>query len=334
MAVRHDIYEPEPKNADDPTMSQKEAENKEAKYWEEKAKSARAKREYEEEQTRTRLLTGQTEPPFKVSGSIDLGKFDYQKQQEELRGNMERIKQESDAQIAMLQKTNEDYREKVHDVQMRMQEQMWQVRFDSLQKMMTETQASRSRSEDKSISQQIRELEETASLLGYKRLDSTALAANTPAELQLEILKLNMDNTRADREFQRQMKQDERDWQMKLKQLEFDASSKNKELEQAKEKQNMMASLPETIGRAIGRGIADKGASDTISQQPARQPTKQYHLEVNVGESGETDCPHCHNKIYIAKEAEQAACASCGLKVPIRRTGAETATTAVGEDEF
>ena len=334
MSVRHDIYEPDPKRVDDPTMSQKEAENKEAKYWEEKAKSARAKREYEEEQAKTRLLSGQTESPFKISGSVNLGSFDFQKQQEELKVSMARIKQDSDAQIAMLQKGNDDYREKVHDVQMKMLEQTWQVRFDALQKMLVETQTSRSRLEDKTITQQIRELEETAGLLGYKRLDSAALAANTPAELQLDILKLNMENARTDREFQRQMRQDERDWQLKLKQLELDATSKKAELEQAKERQNMIAGLPETLGRAIGRGIADKGTNEMISQQPAKQPAKQYHLEVNVGESGETDCPHCHNKIYIAKEAELAACASCGLKVPIRRMMAETPVGVKEEDEL
>lgn len=332
MTVRHDAFDAPDKSSDNPlSVSQNKAEEGDAKYWENKAKAATAQAEYEEARRRAAAVSAAPpEQPFKIKGEVNLGSFDFQKQTDELKNQLDTIKAERDQQISQLQQNNENYRQQMHEIELKMMEQSWQARFDALTKMLQQPQ---NMAQQKGILEQLSEIDKISTALGYRRFSAAdAAVGGDSLSMKLAIMKMEAENARAEREFSRQMREDDRNWQMQLKKIELDAAAKTEELNLARERQKFMTNLPNTIGGAIAKGLLSRGQgieeSAPIEERVPTPPANQSNqpnpgFEAGYGEAGEVPCPKCQKSIFIGPDSTQAVCPSCGGTWPIQRRPAE-----------
>ncbi|GAH03851.1 unnamed protein product [marine sediment metagenome] len=136
--------------------------------------------------------------------------------------------------------------------------------------------------------------------------------------------KLTMDSARLDRDFKREMKNDERKWQIELRKLDNDRDFQNSQLRLTAQRNDFFASLPQQIGGAIAQGYADRPEGQRV-QGKARAPA----LQAGFGESGEFECPYClkENKqsmVAVGPTANVAQCAACNARFPIQRVDKKT----------
>lgn len=313
--VRHDIFDPPTDNPDNPEVKKGKPEEG-AGYWDQKAKEARAKREYEEEQRQAKLAREkegtQVEPPFSVKGSVNLGNIDFQKQQEELKKTMEKIQQDAQNQIQALNQQNADYRDQMHRIQLDMVEKTLKAQIESMQKTIQEGLL---KPKDPNIIERLNEIMQIAGVLGYARPDPQS---GLPAELQLKMLEMEMSEKTAARKFEWDKMMSERNWQLALKKLEAESQARAAEIQQEREKRNMFASPFESIGAAIAKGLIDSGGSigEKIS---TRRKRSEFRLQAGEGESGTVECPECGEPIAIAPTARSTVCPSCEATVSITR---------------
>lgn len=318
MAVRHDVYEPTDKNQIDPKKANVAAEKNDAEFWENKAKGERAKREYEEEQRQARLArereNAPSEAPFTVKGQVNLGNFDLQAQQEELKNTISQIQQDAQNRITALQKETTDYRERVHEIQLNMVENTLKAQIEALQRSVQEGQG-----KTPDFQTQLNQIEKFADILGYKR---STEEGGLPAEVKLKMLEMELQEKARAREFEQQKIADERMWQLKLKELEQQAAIEGRKIQEEQKKREMWISPFETLGSAIARGLIDSGGhvpEPTTLVQHKMKKAKSIILDAEDGESGVIDCPQCQEQIAIAPTARSAVCPSCETTFPINR---------------
>jgi len=319
MAVK-DVFRPGATNPSDPKAAKEKSESEGPVYWDQKAKEARAKREYEDEQRQARIAREkegtQVEPPFQVKGSVDLGHIDFQKQQEELRGTIDKIQTDAQTQIQALNQQNADYRESMHKIQLEMVEKSLKAQIESMQKTLQEGLLKPK--DNKSITDQISEITQIASVLGYARPDPQS---GLPVELQLKMLEMEMNEKASARKFEWDKMMSERTWQLELKKLEAESQGRAAEFQQEREKRSMFATPFESIGVAFAKGLMDsnKGGGGSIGQRETKRKRSTHRLQVGEGESGTTDCPECGEPVAIAPTARSAVCSSCEATFPITR---------------
>jgi len=298
-----------------------------------KAKAAAEKATAEAEEAKAkseRARSGEVtpkEPPLKVTGSVDLGKFNYQEMLQQQQQDLKDLKKEADEQASTQAAVSNELREKLHDKEMEVLKTSFGAQMGVLTKMI-ETNASKG-----NFMEQYGAVIETAKALGYSQpqmagdLSSQVELKRMEFNQAMEMKKMARDERRADREFQRQLNRDADERERRLNRDADEREDKKDERAQQLRRDDMIARTPRYIGGAIAQGLLanqSKGGMVTEEASPeAKAPRgkKGHHVEAGWGDSGELECPGCNQPILIGPTAKVVECANCGERVPIRRVG-------------
>jgi|GEM_PF-7076972 len=290
-----------------------------------KAEVAKLKEEASKAEIKTDNPSG-----FQVKGSIDMGNFNImeeRKRAEDMANEaIGRVEEEKKALETRVVETEKKYSE---------------MRYEALKDLFTKTNEELTRkieetrkgaNNDSDIASLFTKLETITPVLekmGYSKAPATP--SSGPSEQVLIMLKkMDIDNARAEREFQWKMRIDDKEAARLAKKDEMEMSYKAQELKDKKEaalaNRNMLGDGLETIGRAIGSAMKDATPGGEIEEQappprPApRQPApKVKPILAGVGEAGQIACPSCQEPIVIGADTEVATCANCGFKTPVIR---------------
>ncbi len=266
--------------------------------------------------------SGEATGGFKVTGGLDMGHINYQELMQQQIADREVLRQEAANAAANQQQVSESLREKLHSSEMELIKTSFGAQMQMLNKTIEGT-ASRGNFMD-----EYNGMMEVAKALGMAHPQ-----ASNEMSTQLDLKKMEFDNTRelrrmsredkrADREFQRQLNKDAEDREDKKADREVQAATAAAAIQAEREKRNMWATPFETIGMALGKGLLDSngGVSADLDEQPQhKQKRSKKRLEVDEGESGITNCPECGDPVAIAPTARSAVCSSCDAVFPIDR---------------
>ena len=314
------------------------------KYWQNKAQEARAMREYEEEQQNIKNLRNPPqagEPPIKMTGEISMGKIDFQEQTRLAREEAAAAREAAEARATKMEEENARLKESLLTTTIN---NLQQTLGSQITKLQGDIAAGRGNS--KSIADQLKEVIDSASLLGFVKPEAarpTPVVANaTDAAISLEMLRLQLEDKRADRNFAWQMEKDRREFQIQLKKLDQANRLAAQEISVKREQSAWLAKAPEMIGNTIAQGLMASRGGGTIESRPTARRTAQNpyappHTEniesqapnsepgrkvaAGINEAGTIDCPDCQQPIAIGPTATRAICAACGYEVEIVRNG-------------
>ena len=286
-----------------------------------KASATKAQAEAEEAKTKAeRAKRGEEEPSkagFKVTGGVDLGHLDLAKEREEASAELKRLKEEADDSARAVGQENQQLREKIHGQEMKVLEVTLKTQIEQLGEMI------KGNALKGTFMDQYNTAMEMAKTLGFNR-------PTTGGDLttQIELKKLDFEQTRELKKLSREERMSDRKWQLELRRLDDEREAKKQELAQQAKRDDMVAKAPQYIGGAIAQGLlANQGKGRRVTEEAATEtkiPTGK-HVEVGWGESGEVECPGCNQPVAIGPTARMAVCANCGERVPIRRTGEKPA---------
>jgi hypothetical protein len=295
-------------------------------YWEAKLKEARAQREFLQEQQMANKITSPEEPPeppFKVSGGINIGTIDLQEQQRLAREETEKARIESQLRVKEAMEQRDSAVNALHDANLKHMQ-------DSLGTQIEQLKSAIQSGSRRDIVSEIESIETIASRLGLSRSGD---AIRTDFDTQIALKRLEQEMKREDRKFALDMKKDERLWQLELKKLEQSERESQAKLEAERNKYSMIAQLPEQLGSTIAKGLlagagnTESGGVQTQAQQPPQtKQTKQTTrvIEAGIGEAGEIQCPVCGTAVGIAPTTQTTACVHCKQKFMIKRYDIET----------
>lgn len=331
MSIQGNAFMPKMKRVFDP----KEEARNPAVDWEEKAAQVEAQKRYELAQRELHDLKAPAAPPvvpespFKITGGINLGNYDLQQQSREAAARVKEIEDKYEQRMAELADQGDHYRDELNNLRLEKMQEMFNAQIQSLS---SQLQSGGNRLD---LAGQISQIKEMAGMLGFQ----TATPAITDSNLQLQMLKMQNDAAREEREFQWKMRQDEWSREQKKEELKISGIVATEKIKAERERNQMLASFPETLGMAIARGltsgslgsaapappapvpeprVAAPAPPSSPPAPPASQPAGQ-HIEAGVGEAGETSCPACGGIIAIAPNTTTAVCASCGAQIPVKR---------------
>jgi hypothetical protein len=276
-----------------------------AEYWEKQVKAKRAQKEYEP----LGKPEEPPEPPFKVSGGINLGTIDLQEQQRQAREEATQQRAEFQKRIEAADKAATDAREALNTANLVHLKENLSAQIQALQNAITT-------GNKRDIVSELDTVETLAGKLGLQRNP----VGKSDFEAQLQLEKFKLDQKREDRKWMLELKRDERKWQLELKKLEQGAKEADARAEAERNKYAFMASLPEQLGSTIAKGILARGtpaAGQPVSAQPAAPAVRT--IEAGEGESGEISCPNCGTNIGIGPTATNAVCVKCRQKFIINR---------------
>jgi len=306
MAVE-DVFTPKSQKVTD---VKGESDEKKPGYWEKAKEEARAKREFMEElelMNRIQNPPATPEPPIKITGGISLGNIDIQEQQRQAREEAEKARKDKEDELKASQGKLAESEEKRHGLEME------NVKTELLQKIEILTKAVEGgRVQPKPFKEQYDELLGLANSIGLAKPNN---GIDDP-RLKLEMLKMQAEMAREEREFKWRIRQDDKNFQIEMAKMAEERLYRGQQLEQARKKDEMIASAPEILGRAIAQGLKESGGR--VAKQPL-QRTKSFSLEVGEGQGGEIECPQCQSPIGIHPTARTAVCSSCNMKIPIKR---------------
>lgn len=299
----------------DPRDQNKPTQKDSAEYWETQAKAARAKREYLEEQKMSQHISEPEPPPeapFKIKGEVNLGTIDYQEQQKTAAAAAETARKEAQDRIVKAEQERDDARKSLTEAQIAHMNIQLGGKIEQLQQAIAQNNRG-------GIEEQLAAIDKLANTLGYQK----PVPGPTDSSLTLALKELEWRMKKEDREFTRQMKQDERVWQIEIRRLDQQAHEAEARLKSEKDKYAMFASAPERAGAVIAQAMMDKansGGQAPITRQ-SRAPAggQTYHAEANEGEVGEIPCPECQSPIGISPTARKAECINCHTKISINR---------------
>ncbi|KKM85324.1 hypothetical protein LCGC14_1290120 [marine sediment metagenome] len=267
-------------------------------------------------------VPGEVNTGFKVTGGLDMGHINYQELMQQQIQDREVLRQEASEAAANQQQVSESLREKLHSSEMELIKTSFSAQMQMLNKTIEGT-ASRGNFMD-----EYNGMMEVAKALGMAHPQ-----ASRDMSTELDLKKMEFENTRelrrmsredkrADREFQRQLNKDAEDREDRKSEREVQRVTAAAAVQAEREKRSMFAAPFETLGMAIAKGFMDSngGVSADAGEEPKRkQKRSNKRLEVDVGESGVTDCPECGEPVAIAPTARSAVCSSCDAVFPIDR---------------
>jgi len=307
-----DVFAPKTIKSVDPRNAKEKDDSKED-YWDRKAKEARAYREYLEEQKRMNNLEQppQQEPPFKMSGELNLGKIDLQEERRQMAEEMERQRRAQEEKASKLEQQLDQTKEELYKERVESLRSTFEGKMQDLQKTI---QQELTKNQGKTFQEQFQELQEISKLLGFEKTRQ-----GQDPMIQLELAKLDYERAREEREFKWKLRQDEKRWQFELQKLQDEREYRRAQLEQQARKDEMIANFPAHIGGAIARGLVESKGEEAVAPPP--KSSQGQHIEAGWGEGGEVECPSCGQPIGIGPTARQAACVNCGFTAAIKRTG-------------
>jgi hypothetical protein len=330
MAVR-EVYMPSVKQSMDPS---KMGPAGPTVNWKEKAAEMEAQKKYELERRELADIRGRPagapEPAFKVSGEVNLGKFDVQEQQRQTEARLKEVEEKYEEQLAAISQQSETYREQMTNIRFEMMQKQMQIQIDALMAKLAAGQNTRT------LKDELADIRENAALLGL----SQAPAAVTDASLQLQILQMNLDAKREEREFNWRMEQDKFAREAKIEEIKANQNVQLEKLKLERDKNAMLANAPELFGMALARGLASgdlpvappspppravshaSPPAGTVESVAARSMAEQgppKAIEAGEGEAGEVACSECGGVIAISPDTTDAVCSGCGQSFPVRR---------------
>lgn len=277
------------------------------------ASAEKAKAEAEEAKTRAeRARSGKSEERemesgIKTKGEFDLGKFNVQDILQQQIADRDELKRQAEESASRQQVVSDDLREKLHAAEMEVLKTSFNAQMQTLTKMI-EANAAKG-----TFMEQYQATRNMAQELGFNLPQ-----AGGDFQAQVELKKLDFEQNLQLRKFTREEKRADRDFQRQLRVDEDEREFKRKEAERSEKRDQMFASAPEVIGRAVGSALVQgQGAG----AEPAKGRSRGRHVEAGFGDAGETECPSCGQPIGIGPTARTAVCGNCGTRIPIRRVG-------------
>jgi DNA repair exonuclease SbcCD ATPase subunit len=293
-------------------------------YWEKRKSEVRARREVLEEQKAMEAIENPPAPPeplFKVSGGINLGNIDLQAEQRLAREEAEKMRQEKEAEIKELRQKTESLAEEKRQLEIKQVQDTMNAKLDALAQAITA-----GRTSQKSLIEQLNEAQTMATQLGFVRPSDVSPSTGRSPQLEIELMRLKMDEAAKEREFKRMWRNDEKTYELQVKKLEQEIMFKREELNRQKARDEMFAQMPQLIGGAIAAGLMEADKTGTLQrkesapQAPASAPPAGNKVLAGPGESGVASCPKCKTEVAVGATATEAVCAGCGFSMPIERT--------------
>ncbi len=277
----------------------------------------RAKRELEEEEARIKDLKKPPESPLQIRGGINIGDID-----------LTAMQQQREQELAAERAAASDRAQQQEAENKRLHEQLYNERVESMRKEFSEKmealrQTIAGGGNQKTFSEQYAELVGMARELG---LEKTGTGKDPMVEL--ELAKLNFQQSKEEREFKWKMRQDEKTFAMQMEQMKQDREFRQAELMHKAKRDDLFASFPDMVGRAIAKGLVDSeqsaisaGMNAPISNRPApaAKSGKLFHIEVGEGESGEIACGNCGTPVGVGSTSTEAVCVNCNSRFDIVR---------------
>lgn len=140
-------------------------------------------------------------------------------------------------------------------------------------------------------------------------------------DLQITLAKMEDDRQQRDQEFKLTLRRYDEERVSRQEKLQIDYQIQ-------KERNDMIAGGIQMAGRAAGKAYAEvltKGSGGVGApggQAPGAQ--KSFHIELNPGEAGTMECPHCKGPVGVGPETQIAECVGCHTKFPIERVNIPT----------
>lgn len=330
MAVE-DVFKPKTVKEVDPKVSKEKGQG-DVDYWTRKAEEARARHDYVEAERAIQMINQQQpESPFKVTGEVSLGKFDFQEQTRHAQEQANKVLEDKDKELKSEREKSETLAQQLNNERVEALRNEFQRQMGDLTKMIEKMGTAQ---DTRPIWQQFKEMQsglrEMAESLGMEKTTSGL----DPA-VQLELKKLDLQQAKEQRDFELRMEQDKRNWDLKLMELKDTREYQKAQLQQQARKDDMIANFPNMIGGAIAKGILEQGQGGVSSpggQQPSGQE-KAYYVRFPEGQGGEVDCPHCHTAVGFGPTSTVAQCVGCNRQFPIQRVPAASAPPNSSEQE-
>ena len=290
-------------------------------YWEKQTALKRARREALEEDKALESVTNPShpEPAFQIKGSVDMGTINIQENEKRTREEAEKAHQEAAAREKELTTKLEASRGELAEARMSAMMKEISTQFLSAVKQMDQKIDQVAKGADPSgLATYIDTLEKLATKMGYQRGGGDS-AVGDP-QIQIELQKMKAEEAARERLFQLEMKKFEYEMQRQGRKDIAEIELKKEELEAKKKRDEMFASAPEMVGRAIARGMMEEGSSAPILNKKVSADGKiKGRVTAARGEAGEVDCPQCGQPIVIGPTANTATCAGCNLGISVDR---------------
>ena len=177
----------------------------------------------------------------------------------------------------------------------------------------------------KPIQEQLNEylafMETMATRMGFEK--PAGRPASEDPHISLEIMKLELDGARQQREFEAEQAQAKRAWDLQLLEFQREGEFRTAELARNIKKDEMFASFPEVIGTAIAKGVMDTSGKGAPQRTPIGQSAaapQPRHIEIGEGRSGSIECPECKKSVIeLAPTTTVAQCLGCNTQYPVTR---------------
>lgn len=318
MPVENEVNIPARVSSVNP-IKQTEKTDPDIDYYEKLVKKERAKRQFLEEKKLAEQVENppEPEPPFRITGGVNLGTIDLQAEQQKAKEESERLREQSEERMRAIEKERDTIRDELTKTRIEHIQQHMTTQIEQLKNMVAAGGAKRD------IVSEIEAIEAVANKLGLSKSGAINTDLDT-LKANLEIKRLEADMARENRRFLLDQKKEERLWQLEIKKLEQQEKESNARLLAEQHRYDMLAALPEQIGGAIAKGLLASG-SDTGGQAQVLGGIQSQALgsvqlvEAETGETGEIDCPTCHTKVGIADTTVTTECVRCGQKFQVKR---------------
>lgn len=262
---------------------------------------------------------GGATPGFQVTGGVNLGQIDLQKEREATQNVLLQLKKDAEETLRATGQENMQLRDKIHESERKLLEITFTAQMENLKTMLE-----REKVPQKTFMDQYTEASEIAKVLGF----NLAPGGNGSPEIALQIKKLEFDHALAIEDRKDAREESRKDWELRLRELDERAEDRKADLERQIQRDKVFFQAPEIIGAALAQGFIQKGAGAPagVAAAPQAPGTKRaYHVDAAPGQSGTTPCPECQSPIGIGSTARSAACPGCGITVSIRRGSAPPA---------
>lgn len=314
-----DVYKPKTVKAVDPKAAHEKDQGEEG-YWSQKAREAKARLDYQEYEHAMQMMGQQPEAPFKVSGEVSLGKIDFQEQQRQEREQSEKARKEKDEQIQKERERAQQLEQQLYTERMEGLRRDFDSKIGDLHKTI-EKLIDAKQKDERPLHEQFRDqftaLNELAKEMGLERTSS-----GQDPMIQLELAKLQYQTAREEREFKREMRNDEKRWQIELQKLQDDREYKRAQIEQQSRKDDFIASGFQHIGGAIAQGMRESEGGPPQPghiSQPARSGAQAYRLRIPPNAAKTFACPNCKTAVSVGPTTVTGQCIECGTQFLVVR---------------
>ena len=300
-----------------------------AEYYEKQTAKLRAVREFQEEKKALDTTINPpppAEPPFKIQGGINLGTIDLQQQQKDAQDREAKSRSEAETRERELRKKLEDTQQELTETKTTAALKEMATQFGGLIKQLdTKIDGVRQGADPQGLITYFEQIEALGQKMGWTK--GTGNGGIDP-HFQIELERLKAEEAARGRQFELELKKFDFEVKRVNHKDEEELALKKEELAVLKERDQMIASAPKILGKAIGQAIVEGGGggAETISADPRRQQApgaehviKQYEATAGEGEWGTIPCPDCRKPVTVGPETTTAVCAACRSQIKIKR---------------